>query len=252
MTDHVQSRPASPAARRSTAHVDASPAQREALFAARAFVLLLTYVDARPAGSTSCWACTATWLDEHFADGTFLVSGPQVPRTGGAILAQQRVEGADRGPRLDGPAGPRGRRDLRGHRVPPHEGPLRPMRAAPHTEGALMNDPQTRGHPRLPRADGPRPPRRPSPRSAAGPRRCTTGCSAGPSANLSPTHAWPDGTASSPPSPCSSRSATPPLSCASTSALRSTRAPRRTSSGRWSSTRRCTRGSRERSTRSRS
>lgn len=30
------------------------------------------------------------WLDERFAEGTFLVSGPQVPRTGGAIIAAAR------------------------------------------------------------------------------------------------------------------------------------------------------------------
>lgn len=29
------------------------------------------------------------FLDRHYADGTFLVSGPQVPRTGGAIVARR-------------------------------------------------------------------------------------------------------------------------------------------------------------------
>ena len=30
------------------------------------------------------------WLDEHYADGTFLASGPRVPRDGGVILARGR------------------------------------------------------------------------------------------------------------------------------------------------------------------
>lgn len=28
------------------------------------------------------------WVDQGFKDGVFLLSGPQIPRTGGAILAQ--------------------------------------------------------------------------------------------------------------------------------------------------------------------
>lgn len=28
------------------------------------------------------------WLDEHYATGTFLVSGPRIPREGGVILAR--------------------------------------------------------------------------------------------------------------------------------------------------------------------
>ncbi len=85
MIDHVLSRPTGPAARRTTG-TDGSPAQREALFAARAFVLLLTYV-APTSRIDELLTVHRNWLDEHFADGTFLVSGPQVPRTGGAILA---------------------------------------------------------------------------------------------------------------------------------------------------------------------
>lgn len=30
------------------------------------------------------------WLDEHYASGTFLASGPRVPREGGVILARGR------------------------------------------------------------------------------------------------------------------------------------------------------------------
>ncbi|MCR6491108.1 YciI family protein [Cellulomonas sp. P24] len=85
MTDHVLRRSARIMAR-STTDIDGSPDRRDALFAARAFVLLLTYV-APTSRIDELLTVHRDWLDEHFADGTFLVSGPQVPRTGGAILA---------------------------------------------------------------------------------------------------------------------------------------------------------------------
>jgi uncharacterized protein YciI len=34
------------------------------------------------------------WLDENYADGTFLASGPRVPRDGGIILARGRSRAA--------------------------------------------------------------------------------------------------------------------------------------------------------------
>ena len=33
------------------------------------------------------------WLDEHYAAGTFLASGPRIPRNGGVILARGRSGG---------------------------------------------------------------------------------------------------------------------------------------------------------------
>ena len=85
MTDPVQSRPAGPAAP-STRDVGASPAGRDALFAARAFILLVHY-ETPISRIEELLDVHRAWLDEHFASGTLLVSGPQVPRTGGAILA---------------------------------------------------------------------------------------------------------------------------------------------------------------------
>lgn len=56
------------------------------VFDARAFVLLVTYLVPTSVVDDLLPSHRA-WLDEYFADGTFLVSGPQVPRTGGVILA---------------------------------------------------------------------------------------------------------------------------------------------------------------------
>ncbi len=55
-------------------------------FGPRAFVLLVTYTAPLPCVD-ALLDPHRTWLDGHFADGTFLVSGPQVPRVGGTILA---------------------------------------------------------------------------------------------------------------------------------------------------------------------
>ncbi len=56
-------------------------------FDERAFVLLVTYVV--PVGRIDeLLESHRQWLDEHIAGGRFLVSGPQVPRTGGVILAR--------------------------------------------------------------------------------------------------------------------------------------------------------------------
>ena len=61
----------------------------------RAFVLLVTYTAPLPRVD-ALLDDHRTWLDGHFAHGTFLVSGPQVPRVGGAILAtapsRRRIE----------------------------------------------------------------------------------------------------------------------------------------------------------------
>jgi uncharacterized protein YciI len=51
------------------------------------FVLLLTYV--KPLEEVDALMRRhMAWLDEHYAGGRFLVSGRQVPRTGGVILAR--------------------------------------------------------------------------------------------------------------------------------------------------------------------
>ena len=55
-------------------------------FGTRSFVLLITYTAPLPRIDALLDEHRA-WLDKYFADGTFLVSGPQVPRDGGAILA---------------------------------------------------------------------------------------------------------------------------------------------------------------------
>ena len=64
-------------------------------FGTRSFVLLITYTAPLPR-IDALLDEHRTWLDKHFADGTFLVSGPQVPRVGGTILAtagsRQHVE----------------------------------------------------------------------------------------------------------------------------------------------------------------
>jgi uncharacterized protein YciI len=66
-------------------HTTARPAGRSP-FGTRSFVLLITYTAPLPRIDALLDEHRA-WLDKHFADGTFLVSGPQVPRVGGAILA---------------------------------------------------------------------------------------------------------------------------------------------------------------------
>lgn len=59
---------------------------RRTPFRRRTFVLLVTY--AVPLNRIDeLLDDHRSWLDEQFAAGTFLVSGPQVPRTGGAIIA---------------------------------------------------------------------------------------------------------------------------------------------------------------------
>jgi uncharacterized protein YciI len=67
-------------------HTSTQPPRSPSPFGARAFVLLVTYTT--PLSRVDALLDPhRTWLDVHFADGTFLVSGPQVPRVGGAILA---------------------------------------------------------------------------------------------------------------------------------------------------------------------
>ena len=51
------------------------------------FVLLLTYV--KPLAEVDALMREhVAWLDEHYDAGRFLVSGRQIPRTGGVILAR--------------------------------------------------------------------------------------------------------------------------------------------------------------------
>lgn len=61
----------------------------QTLFGERAFVLLVEYT-APLARIDELLEEHRAWLDVHFADGTFLVSGPRVPRVGGTILASAR------------------------------------------------------------------------------------------------------------------------------------------------------------------
>lgn len=49
-------------------------------------IILLTYT-APLERIDACVAAHRTWLQQCYADGVFLASGPQVPRSGGAILA---------------------------------------------------------------------------------------------------------------------------------------------------------------------
>ncbi|HEX3005806.1 MAG TPA: YciI family protein [Angustibacter sp.] len=63
-----------------------SPSTEHRLFASQAFVLLVEYT-APLARIDELLEDHRAWLDAHFADGTFLVSGPRVPRVGGTILA---------------------------------------------------------------------------------------------------------------------------------------------------------------------
>jgi uncharacterized protein YciI len=57
------------------------------------FVLLLTYIKPLPEVDALMRKHMA-WLNEQYAEGRFVVSGRQVPRTGGVILARgdDRVE----------------------------------------------------------------------------------------------------------------------------------------------------------------
>ena len=63
-----------------------STAQSTELFSGSAFVLLVEYI-APLSRIDDLLDDHRAWLDRHFADGTFLVSGPRVPRIGGTILA---------------------------------------------------------------------------------------------------------------------------------------------------------------------
>lgn len=63
-----------------------SPAPSTELFSGTAFVLLVEYL-APLSRIDELLDDHRAWLDAHFADGTFLVSGPRVPRVGGTILA---------------------------------------------------------------------------------------------------------------------------------------------------------------------
>ncbi|MGN6243434.1 MAG: YciI family protein [Motilibacteraceae bacterium] len=56
------------------------------LFSGTAFVLLVDYLFPL-SRIDQLLDDHRAWLDGHFADGTFLVSGPRVPRVGGTILA---------------------------------------------------------------------------------------------------------------------------------------------------------------------
>ena len=67
-------------------HPTVHPSATRSPFGSRTFVLLVSY-NVPLARIDALLEDHRAWLDEHFADGTFLVSGPQVPRTGGAILA---------------------------------------------------------------------------------------------------------------------------------------------------------------------
>lgn len=67
-------------------HTTAEQTEQRSPFGERSFVLLITYSAPLPR-IDALLGEHRTWLDSHFADGTFLVSGPQVPRVGGTILA---------------------------------------------------------------------------------------------------------------------------------------------------------------------
>ncbi len=68
-----------------TLSIDTSTGSREPL--APVFVLVVTYV-APLAAVDAAMPAHRRFLDEHFAAGDFLVSGPRQPRTGGVILAR--------------------------------------------------------------------------------------------------------------------------------------------------------------------
>jgi len=59
------------------------------------FIIELTY-KAPLADIDACMAAHMKFVRKHYADGTFVVSGRQVPRTGGIILAvgdsRERIE----------------------------------------------------------------------------------------------------------------------------------------------------------------
>ncbi|HMM95490.1 YciI family protein [Phycicoccus sp.] len=62
------------------------PPEPRTPFGPKAFVLLVSYT--APLDRVDALLdAHRTWLDARFAEGTFLVSGPQVPRVGGTILA---------------------------------------------------------------------------------------------------------------------------------------------------------------------
>lgn len=72
--------------------VTTPPSGLRSPFGPRAFVLLVTYTAPLP-HVDALLDSHRSWLDRHFAEGTFLVSGPQVPRIGGAILATAESRG---------------------------------------------------------------------------------------------------------------------------------------------------------------
>ncbi len=53
-------------------------------------VILVKYIRPLPEVEAATPAHRA-WLDQHYRNGTFLVSGPREPRTGGLILAQGKT-----------------------------------------------------------------------------------------------------------------------------------------------------------------
>lgn len=71
------------------------PVTARSPFGARAFILLVTYT-VPLSRIDELLDEHRGWLDEHFAAGTFLVSGPQDPRVGGTIIAtatsRQQIE----------------------------------------------------------------------------------------------------------------------------------------------------------------
>lgn len=70
----------------SSMNMNTHPSARRGPFRPRAFILLVTYT-APLTRVDALLDSHRTWLDGHFAEGRFLVSGPQVPRVGGTILA---------------------------------------------------------------------------------------------------------------------------------------------------------------------
>ena len=64
-----------------------APATAAGRYGRRVFVLLLTYVKPLPEVDALMREHMA-WLKKGYADGRFLVSGRQIPRTGGVILAR--------------------------------------------------------------------------------------------------------------------------------------------------------------------
>ncbi len=195
--------------------------------AAPAFILLLTY--AMPVSRVDELLDEhRAWLDEHFADGTFLVSGPQVP-----LLGPRSWRAAGRARRSRPSSRPirwpaRVPRPMRSSSSPPRGARWRRPRRRRRRRNCDARSPDP-GQPCLPRADGPRPrdhPRHDPPAVSADARLAAE---RGLQWHPWPTRAWRDGTGNWPPSPCSPRSETPPLSSASTSTPHCARASPATS-----------------------